>query len=59
MEDLIKECREKINNVVEKKSWLQKHNFQEECRVLQTKIGGMFQIYEMLLDYSEKKQSKQ
>jgi len=52
-ESFISECREKIREVELRQEWLQKHSFQEEVRVLQIKIGGMFQIYNALLDYNK------
>lgn len=54
MNELIEECREKIRYFERKAKFFQDHNCQEEVRVLQTKIGGMFQIYDMLKEYSDR-----
>lgn len=54
MDKLIADCREMIREVERRKAWLCKHNFQEEARVLQTKIGGMFQIYDELVAYKDR-----
>ena len=58
MDELLKECREKIREIEVRMEFLQKHNFQEEVRVLQTKVGGMFQIYDMLRAYYEEAKGK-
>jgi len=52
-DDLVSICRAKISEVEHRMVWLQKHNFQEEVRILQVKVGGMFQIYDLLCSYKD------
>lgn len=54
MEEFIKECREKIREVEISMAFLQNHGFQEEVRVLRTKVGGMIQIYDMIKEFDAK-----
>ena len=55
MGNFIKGIREQINVVEKKREWLLKHGFQEEARILQVKIGGMFQVYDAFLKYNDEK----
>lgn len=52
-DSFISETRDKIRRIEERREWLLKHNFQEEARILQVKIGGMFQIYDFINEHNQ------
>jgi hypothetical protein len=54
LKELIKSEREKIRDLERGRAFCLKHKFEEEARIIQVKIDGMFQVYDTFRDYWEK-----
>lgn len=58
LKTLIVAERAKIKELEHKKAFCLKHGFEEEARIIQVKIGGMFSVYNTFRDYWEEENNK-
>ena len=58
LEKKLQESREEIAKLEDRIYFLQKHNFQEEARIINFKIGAMFRTHNIFLEFLEDLKNK-